>query len=45
VTEEQDALKNVIHVGYSTGGGKVARHIARHGENLVSKAKVRDNAL
>ena len=31
VTEHLD-LKNAVHVGHSTGGGEVARYIARHGE-------------
>jgi non-heme chloroperoxidase len=31
-------LKNVIHVGHSTGGGEVARYIGRHGTKLVAKA-------
>ena len=31
-------LKNVIHVGHSTGGGEVARYVARHGTNRVAKA-------
>ncbi|MDR3448246.1 MAG: alpha/beta hydrolase [Alphaproteobacteria bacterium] len=32
-------LKNAIHVGHSTGGGEVARYVARHGGNgRVSKA-------
>lgn len=31
-------LKNAIHVGHSTGGGEVARYIARHGTKRVSKA-------
>ena len=31
-------LENVIHVGHSTGGGEVARYIARHGTKRVSKA-------
>jgi non-heme chloroperoxidase len=31
-------LKNAIHVGHSTGGGEVARYIARHGESRVAKA-------
>ena len=31
-------LKNAIHVGHSTGGGEVARYIARHGEGRVAKA-------
>lgn len=31
-------LKNVIHVGHSTGGGEVARYIGRHGSENVLKA-------
>jgi len=31
-------LKNAIHVGHSTGGGEVARYLARHGESHVAKA-------
>src|SRR5919109_3007188 len=31
-------LKDVIHVGHSTGGGEVARYIGRHGTKLVAKA-------
>jgi non-heme chloroperoxidase len=31
-------LKNVVHVGHSTGGGEVARYIARHGTKRVAKA-------
>lgn len=31
-------LKDAIHVGHSTGGGEVARYIARHGTKRVSKA-------
>ena len=31
-------LKNVIHVGHSTGGGEVARYIGRHGNQRVAKA-------
>ena len=31
-------LKNVIHVGHSTGGGEVARYIGRHGTRRVAKA-------
>ena len=31
-------LKNAIHIGHSTGGGEVARYIARHGESRVAKA-------
>lgn len=30
-------LKNVIHVGHSTGGGEVVRYIARHGTARVAK--------
>ena len=31
-------LKNAVHIGHSTGGGEVARYLARHGESRVSKA-------
>jgi non-heme chloroperoxidase len=31
-------LTNAVHVGHSTGGGEVARYIARHGEARVAKA-------
>lgn len=31
-------LKNVVHIGHSTGGGEVARYIARHGTSNVLKA-------
>jgi non-heme chloroperoxidase len=31
-------LKNAIHVGHSTGGGEVARYLARHGTQRVAKA-------
>src|SRR5207247_6941586 len=30
-------LTHVIHVGHSTGGGKVARYIGRHGTQRVAK--------
>jgi non-heme chloroperoxidase len=39
VVEHLD-LKNVIHVGHSTGGGEVIHYIARHGESRVSKAAI-----
>ena len=35
---EQLDLKNVIHIGHSTGGGEVARYIGRHGTKRVAKA-------
>ena len=35
---QQLDLTNVIHVGHSTGGGEVARYIARHGTQRVTKA-------
>jgi len=35
---EQLDLNNAIHVGHSTGGGEVARYIARHGAGRVAKA-------
>jgi non-heme chloroperoxidase len=31
-------LRDAIHVGHSTGGGEVARYIARHGTSRVAKA-------
>ncbi|MFE7892729.1 alpha/beta fold hydrolase [Streptomyces sp. NPDC057412] len=31
-------LRDVVHVGHSTGGGEVARYIARHGAGRVAKA-------
>jgi non-heme chloroperoxidase len=31
-------LKEVIHVGHSTGGGEIARYIGRHGTKRVAKA-------
>lgn len=31
-------LKDVIHVGHSTGGGEVIRYIGRHGTKRVAKA-------
>lgn len=37
LTNELD-LKNAVHVGHSTGGGEVARYIARHGTKRVAKA-------
>jgi non-heme chloroperoxidase len=35
---EKLKLKDVIHVGHSTGGGEVARYIGRHGTKAVAKA-------
>lgn len=37
LTEELN-LKDVVHVGHSTGGGEVARYIGRHGTKRVQKA-------
>jgi non-heme chloroperoxidase len=37
LTEKLD-LRDVIHVGHSTGGGEVARYIGRHGSKRVAKA-------
>ena len=39
VTKHLD-LKNVIHVGHSTGGGEVVHYLARHGESQVAKAAI-----
>jgi non-heme chloroperoxidase len=32
------ALREVIHIGHSTGGGEVTRYIGRHGTERVAKA-------
>jgi pimeloyl-ACP methyl ester carboxylesterase len=37
VTEHLD-LRNAVHIGHSTGGGEVTRHVARHGKGRVAKA-------
>jgi non-heme chloroperoxidase len=37
VVEHLD-LRNTIHIGHSTGGGEVARYVARHGKGRVAKA-------
>ena len=37
LVEELD-LRDVIHIGHSTGGGEVARYIGRHGTKRVAKA-------
>ena len=31
-------LRNAIHIGHSTGGGEVARYVARYGGGRVAKA-------
>jgi non-heme chloroperoxidase len=31
-------LRNAIHIGHSTGGGEMARYVARHGKGRVAKA-------
>src|SRR5580704_4519082 len=31
-------LKKAVHIGHSTGGGEVARYLARHGESRATKA-------
>ena len=38
VVEHLD-LKNAVHVGHSTGGGEVARYVAKHGEPAGRVAK------
>jgi non-heme chloroperoxidase len=38
VVTEHLNLRNAVHVGHSTGGGEVARYIARHGASRVAKA-------
>src|SRR5262250_3105124 len=37
VVEHLD-LRNAVHIGHSTGGGEVARYVARHGTGRVAKA-------
>ena len=37
VVEHLD-LRDAVHVGHSTGGGEVARYVARHGSGRVAKA-------
>ena len=32
-------LRNAVHIGHSTGGGEVARYVARHGESAGRVAK------
>ncbi|MDP9709313.1 UNVERIFIED_ORG: non-heme chloroperoxidase [Pseudomonas fluorescens] len=31
-------IRNAVHIGHSTGGGEVARYVARHGRGRVAKA-------
>ena len=31
-------LRDAIHIGHSTGGGEVARYVARHGKGRVAAA-------
>jgi non-heme chloroperoxidase len=31
-------LRNAVHIGHSTGGGEVARYVAKHGAGRVAKA-------
>jgi non-heme chloroperoxidase len=38
VTEALD-LRNAVHIGHSTGGGEVARYVARHGQPAGRVAK------
>jgi non-heme chloroperoxidase len=33
-------LRDVIHIGHSTGGGEVVHYLARHGEDRVVKAAI-----
>jgi non-heme chloroperoxidase len=35
-------LTNAVHIGHSTGGGEVARYVARHGQGRVAKAVLVD---
>ena len=36
--DEHLDLRDAVHIGHSTGGGVVARYVARHGKGRVSKA-------
>ena len=38
VVAEHLDLRNAVHIGHSTGGGEVARYVARHGAGRVAKA-------
>src|ERR1700745_759188 len=38
-------LDNAIHIGHSTGGGEVARYIARHGNDRVAGAVLVDSVV
>jgi non-heme chloroperoxidase len=31
-------LKDAVHIGHSTGGGEVARYVAKHGKDRAAKA-------
>jgi non-heme chloroperoxidase len=33
-------LKNAVHIGHSTGGGEVIRHVARYGNGRVTAAVI-----
>jgi non-heme chloroperoxidase len=35
---EKLELRDAVHIGHSTGGGEVARYVARYGQGLVAKA-------
>jgi len=35
-------LRNSVHIGHSTGGGEVARYVARYGKGRVAKAVLLD---
>lgn len=38
VVAEHLDLRDAVHIGHSTGGGEVARYVARHGAGRVAKA-------
>jgi non-heme chloroperoxidase len=40
VTTTHLDLKNAVHVGHSTGGGKMVHYLARPGESWVAKAAI-----
>jgi non-heme chloroperoxidase len=35
---EKLSLRDAVHIGHSTGGGEVARYVARYGQGRVAKA-------
>jgi non-heme chloroperoxidase len=38
-------LRNAIHLGHSTGGGEIARHVAKHGVKAWSKTDFTEDLM